>query len=799
MSPPQEFKGEQVEANLTPQSPLHNGEGGRGDEGGRENGFLPLAGQTWLKTTDTNQLYVVDTQTFIEQDPVWIGLENFHRLVLAYLALQTQRAEQAEWAQLRRKAQADSLLAACRLVGQAQGITIRPHPAAKKGLTQQDPLSNIAKASHIRLRRVALRGEWWREDNGPLLASPSSPLEGGGRGECPVALLPTSPRSYELIDLVAQTRTPVTAEVAASLNPFAHMFYRPFPEQALTALDLFKFSLWGLRGDLLIVVVMGLAISLLGLINPIMTGILFDSVIPSADRSQLLQVTLALLISALAATLFELTRSFALLRLQTKPEAATQAALFDRLLRLPVPFFRNYTAGDLAIRVGGISAIRQVLSSATITTILGGLFSILNFGLLFYYSWRLALIATGLTLLAITAMGLAGYFQLRYGRQLSQIQGQISGLVLQFVTGIAKFRVAGAEARAFAVWAENFARQKALAFSAGQVGNRLVAFNAVYPLLSSMAIFAGLIYLQQDGDLSTGTFLAFNAAFGQFLAAALGLTATVISILTIVPLYERARPILQAQPEVDQGSADPGELSGAIEVSHVSFGYQADGPLILADVSLQIKLGEFVAFVGPSGTGKSTLFRLLLGFESPGMGSIYYDGKDLAGLDVQAVRRQIGTVLQNGQLMPGDIFTNIVGSAPLTLDDAWEAARLAGLEEDLRQMPMGMHTVIGEGATTFSGGQRQRLMIARAIVNKPRILLFDEATSALDNRTQELVSQSLAGLQATRIVIAHRLSTIINADRIFVLMNSKIVQSGTYAELMEQPGPFVELAKRQLA
>jgi ATP-binding cassette subfamily C protein len=314
-----------------------------------------------------------------------------------------------------------------------------------------------------------------------------------------------------------------------------------------------------------------------------------------------------------------------------------------------------------------------------------------------------------------------------------------------------------------------------------------------------MAIFAGLIYFQSGGGLSTGAFLAFNAAFGQFLAAMLGLTTTLISILSIVPIYERARPLLQTAPEVDQAKANPGELSGGIEISHVSFRYQGDRPLILDDVSLQIKPGEFVAIVGPSGTGKSTLFRLLLGFENPETGSLYYDGKDLAGLDVQAVRRQMGTVLQNGQLISGDIFTNIAGSSPLTLEDAWEAARLAGLEEDLRQMPMGMHTVIGEGATTFSGGQRQCLMIARAIVHKPRILLFDEATSALDNRTQELVSQSLAGLQATRIVIAHRLSTIINADRIFVLINDKIVQSGTYTELMEQPGPFIELAKRQLA
>jgi len=800
------------------------------------NGYFPLSSQSWLRAADPNSLYVLDTGTFMEQDATWSGLENFHRLALTYVARQMAQTRQAEQSRLQRQveanqlvmrgalsrlvtllapetiawlrsdeAQADPLLAACRRVGQAAGVTIRPHPSARAGQPPVDPLGSIAKASRVRLRRVALRGEWWRQDSGPLLAFLSAPTRENGEAETgevaehPVALLPTSPRSYELIDPAEQTRRPVTPELAAQLNVFAYTFYRPFPERALSAFDLLRFSLWGLRSDLWTVLVMGLAISLLEMVNPVMTGILFDSVIPSADRGQLWQISLALLIAALAATMFELTRGFALLRLQTKPEVATQAAIYDRLLRLPAPFFRRYTAGDLAVRVGGISAMRQMLSATTITTILDGLFSVLTFGLLFYYSPPLALIATGLTLVAITATALTGYFHLRYGRKLSDLEGRISGLVLQLVTGIAKFRVAGAEARAFAVWAENFAQEKALAFQAGQSGNRLAVFSAIFPVLSSMAIFGGLIYFQQGGGLSTGSFLAFNAAFGQFLAAALSLTTTVISILAIVPLYERARPILQAQPEVDEAKINPGALSGDIEISHVTFRYQADTPLILDDVSLRIRPGEFVAFVGPSGTGKSTLFRLLLGFEKPEAGSIYFDGKDLAGLDVQAVRKQMGTVLQNGQLMPGDIFTNIVGSAPLSLDEAWEAAQLAGLEEDLKQMPMGMHTVIGEGATTFSGGQRQRLMIARAIVHKPRILLFDEATSALDNRTQELVSQSLAGLQATRIVIAHRLSTIINADRIFVLLNGQIAQSGTYAELMSQPGPFVELAKRQLA
>jgi ABC-type bacteriocin/lantibiotic exporter with double-glycine peptidase domain len=277
------------------------------------------------------------------------------------------------------------------------------------------------------------------------------------------------------------------------------------------------------------------------------------------------------------------------------------------------------------------------------------------------------------------------------------------------------------------------------------------------------------------------------------------MNAAVITLLNVVPMFEQLTPILRAVPEIDLDKSDPGELTGDIEVQHLSFRYKADGPLVLDDVSLHVAPGEFVAIVGPSGSGKSSLLRLLLRFETPESGAVYYDGQDLAGLDVQSVRRQIGVVLQNGQLMTGAIHTNILGSTGGNIEDAWAAAKIAGLDEDINQMPMGMHTVVSQGATTFSGGQRQRLLIARAVVNRPRLLLFDEATSALDSRTQEKVSQSLERMQATRVVIAHRLSTIVNADRIFVLVGGKLVQNGTYHALLNQPGPFADLARRQLA
>lgn len=245
--------------------------------------------------------------------------------------------------------------------------------------------------------------------------------------------------------------------------------------------------------------------------------------------------------------------------------------------------------------------------------------------------------------------------------------------------------------------------------------------------------------------------------------------------------------------------ADPGKLIGKITVDHVTFCYRHDGLVTLDDVSISAEPGEFIALVGASGSGKSTLLRLLLGFETPQAGSVYYDGQDLSGLDVNAVRRQLGVVLQNGQLNSASIFENIAGSAQMTLDEAWEAARMSGFADDITAMPMQMHTVVSEGGSNLSGGQRQRLLIARALALKPRVLFFDEATSALDNKTQAIVSESLDKLQVTRIAIAHRLSTIRNAHRIYVLQAGRVVQQGTFQELAAVEGLFAQLMARQMA
>jgi len=537
-------------------------------------------------------------------------------------------------------------------------------------------------------------------------------------------------------------------------------------------------------------------VSLLGLLTPLITAEVFDAIIPGMERRRLLLIALVLAVSVLASVLFQVARGIAVLRLEARKDSTVQAGVWDRLLQLPVSFFRRYNAGDLALRALGAASIRQLLTGGTLSSLLSVVFSLPSFALLFYYDVRLALLACGLLVVFLLVSAAGALVELRYERAIHQARGQIAGLVLQLLTGVARLRVAAAEARALAVWARYFARQKRLAFRAHSAANVLATFDAAVPVVATMILF-GVLSLRPQ-TLSLGEFLAFSVAFTQVLSAALLLSSSLSDLVQIVPLYARLQPIVEATPEVTPAQVFPGDLSGEVEMNHVSFRYQPDGPLILDDVSLHVHPGEFVAVVGASGAGKSTLLRQFLGFEKPTVGSIYYDREDLTGLDAQEVRHQIGVVLQNGRVMAGDLLTNITGSALWTVDDAWEAARLSRLDEDIEAMPMGMYTVLGEGGTTLSGGQRQRLMIARAVVSKPRILLFDEATSALDNQTQARVSRSLELLKATRIVVAHRLSTVRNAHRIYVMASGRIVQSGTYEELLRQEGLFAELVRRQL-
>jgi len=782
--------------------------------------FFPHARGAWLHPLGDVRVRGVSTLEWMEEDPEWLALWWFAELIVREIALNHVETVGREERRLQRKAEADQrqflgaltrmasvmedekpppgvddqdpLLAACQAVGSAAGITIRAHASSQRDTIQRDPLGDIARASQIRMRTVRLPDGWWRRDGGPLLAFREA-------DRAPVALLPVSPRKYELWDPAARTETVVDQETALELDPDAQKFYRPLPARSLNGLDLLKSGLQECRRDLLVLATVGLLAGLVGLLTPYLTGVLFDTVIPGAETGQLFHICLALFVSAVSIALFELTRSISLLRAQGKLDGHLQSAVWDRLINLPIPFYHRYTAGDLAKRGLGIMQIQRLLSGAVINTVLASVFSTVNLGMLFYYDWQLALVAIGIVAVTIGVTIALAVRQVRWQRKLADVEGKIAGMVLQFVTGIAKLRTAGAEARTFSHWAERYVSRREFSLHIGTLQNVLETVNSGLPIAASMIIFSSLIWVCTETEMTTGDFLAFNSAFAQFLAAAIALTPVFMPLANAIPLYERAKPLLEAVPEFDESKIDPGEFTGRVEVGHLSFRYAGDGPLVLSDVTLTIEPGELVALVGPSGSGKSTLFRLMLGFEEPEAGSIYYDGQELSSLDIRSVRQQIGVVLQNAQVMQGDILRNIVGSSMLTIDDAWEAARMAGLEDDIKAMPMGMHTVISQGGGTFSGGQRQRLLIARALVTRPRVIFFDEATSALDNRTQEIVSQSLDSLQATRIVIAHRLSTIMHADRIFVLVNGRLEQSGTYDELVSKPGMFADLAKRQMA
>lgn len=677
------------------------------------------------------------------------------------------------------------LVKVCKRVGQVNKISI----GLPSNVTEEVELSDIVKASRIRTRRVALKDKWWKKDHGSLVAFYES-------GE-PVALISIKYGQYLMYDPRQDEDIPVTREVAERLDNFAYCFYRSFPSTVMTVKKIATFAMGSSnKKDLWMVALMGLLGGLLGMLTPYITGILFDKIIPQAEASQLVQVGFLMLASALGTFMFQLTRSFAMLRMEGITESTVQAAVWDRLISLPVPFYRNYSAGELATRAMAVTKIRRLLSGLATSTLLSSLFSGLNIFLLYHYSKELARVGLILVAIAVLMTAILGFAQMKLERQVIKKIEKISGLLFQLIQGIPKFRSTGVEKRAFYKWAKPFGQQRSLIFKKELIAKGMQVFNSVFPLICTMVLY--YFYLKKQVELEPGRFIGFYAAFSTFLTAMLTMAETILSINTIIPIYESAKPILTTLPEYDEEKADPGTLTGEIEIKHISFRYEEKSPLVLDDVSLQIKEGEYIALVGASGSGKSTLLRLLLGFEKPDQGQIYYNDRDMSKVNLQAIRRQLGVVLQNGQLMSGTIYHNIVGSHPnLDMKDALEATKKVGLYEDIKRMPMGMHTVVSENGTTLSGGQRQRLLIARAIVNQPKILFFDEATSALDNTTQNIVQESLEAIKSTRIVIAHRLSTIKHCHRILVLEKGKIVESGTYEELMEQEGVFRKLAKRQ--
>jgi len=682
----------------------------------------------------------------------------------------------------------DPLLAACRIAVEDLRMPIVA-PAARSSTQQAfTDVVAIARASRLRVRRIRLRRDWWKRDVGPLVG-----WYGAHRN--PVALVRLS-GCYVMIG--AAMRRQVDRAVALELDPEAATFYPTLPSSALKLRDLLLFSVRHAWGDAARIALAVSFIGLLSMVTPLITQALVNSVIPRTEIDQLTFCALALAVTATAAAGVQMMESTAMLRLEGLLDWRLQAAVIDRLLKLPASLFREYTVGDFVSRALGIDAIRRILTGQTLRSLMAGLFCWYSIFLMVIYDARLALIALALTF--IRAFLIIGTSALRvyHETRLFNLQGKIEGFVLQLLAGVGKLRVAAATVRALAVWSRQFAAQKRHFIGSQRSANALAVFESAFPTVATLIVFGSASWIQSALIHNLGAFLAFLAAFGQSIAS-IGLWASGISAsLIAIPHITRIRPLVTAEAELSDERKQPGELTGAVEFSRVTFRFVPGSRPVIDNVSLRIAPGEHTAIVGPSGSGKSTLFRLLLGFEKPETGAIFIDGKALDTLDVSAVRRQLGVVLQNGRLATGSIYENICGGLPLPLDQVWAAARMAGLDDDIRQMPMGMHTTIAEGINTLSGGQRQRVMIARAIARRPRILLFDEATSSLDNLSQAVVSRSLGALNVTRIVIAHRLSTVRDADRVIFIADGKVTQTGTFIELSETKGMFADFARRQL-
>ncbi|MFG2881368.1 NHLP bacteriocin export ABC transporter permease/ATPase subunit [Streptomyces sp. NPDC048297] len=686
-------------------------------------------------------------------------------------------------------ADADAGYAVCKLVAEAAGITLAEPAQSGTESERLDPVERVALASRVRTRGVRLDGHWWRENVGPLVGHRA--LSGA-----PVALL-WRRGGYVAVHAGTGRETPIEKANAEEFEPRAVMFYRPLPERRLTPFGLLRFSLRGTRGDVVNLMLAGLVTVVIGALVPIATGKVLGEYVPKAQTGLIVQVCLAVMISGVVSAVFTLLENLTILRLEGRIEAALQPAVWDRLLRLPTRFFTQRPTGELASAAMGISAIRRLLAGVGPVVAQSVTIGAMNVALLLWYSVPLALAAMGmLVVIAAVFLGL-GLWQVRWQRRLVVLGNKLNNQAFQTLRGLPKLRVAAAENYAYAAWAKEFARSRELQQKVGRIKNLTSVLGAVYLPVCTLVMFM-LLAGPAKGAMSAAAFLTFNTAVTMVLTAVTQLTGSFVSAVAALPLFEEIQPVLEATPEVRTASTRPGPLSGAIEARRLSFRYSDDGPLVLDDVSFAVRPGEFVAVVGPSGCGKSTLLRLLIGFDKPVSGSVLYDGQDLAALDQSAVRRQCGVVLQHAQPFTGSILDVICGAEPYTPEEAMAAAELAGLAEDIKRMPMGLHTIVaGNGA--ISGGQRQRLMIAQALIRRPRILFFDEATSALDNDTQRTVIESTRKLNTTRIVIAHRLSTVLDADRVIVMEDGKVIQQGSPAELLSDTGGRLhELVRRQM-
>ena len=662
----------------------------------------------------------------------------------------------------------------------------REVPASVKGLN--DRLEFLLRPYGIMRRSVKLEKGWYQDAIGAMLTTRKD-------DGTIVALIPKGLRGYVYFESSTGKWVTLTQKNETLFDEEGICFYKPFPLKKLTIPALLRYVLDCLSpADLSLVALATLAVSLVGLLMPKLNDLLFGTVVESGQLRLLIGIAVFLASAGISRLLLNATKALVVERVNTKIHLSVQAAAMMRILSLPADFFKQYSSGDLASRTGYLQSLCSMLVSAVLNTGLTSVFSLLYISQIFVYAPMLVVPALSITLATLVFTLVTTFCQMKLTRQQMELASKESGMTYALITGIQKIKLSGAEKRAFARWAEIFSRRLALTADPPMFLRANAAISAAISLAGTIIMY----YFALKSGISVAEYYAFNTAYGMLSGAFLSLAGIASTVARLKPVLDMAKPLMDTVPEVSEGKVVIDRLSGGIELNNVSFRYNESMPMVIDDLSLKIRPGQYVAIVGATGCGKSTLMRLLLGFEKPQKGAVYYDGKDLNAIDLRSLRRKIGVVMQDGKLFQGDIFSNITISAPqLTLKEAWEAAEMAGVAEDIRAMPMGMHTVISEGSGGISGGQRQRLMIARAIAPKPKILMFDEATSALDNLTQKTVSDSLDKLKCTRIVIAHRLSTIRHCDRILYLEKGKILEDGTYEQLIAKGGKFADLVERQ--
>ena len=651
-----------------------------------------------------------------------------------------------------------------------------------------EQLEYLLRPHGIMRRTVILDKGWYKDAIGAMLAVRKS-------DGLPVALIPAGMAGYTYYDAGSGRYIKINRKNQDLFEEEAIAFYSSFPLRKLGISDLMRYIVHTLSvSDFVMVGIATLAVTLIGLLTPKLTNLMFSDVLESGSVRVLISLAVFMVCVSASSIIAGGIKTLLLARVSTKTDLAVQAASMMRVLSLPAGFFKDYSAGELSSRAQHINSLCSMLVSTVLSTGLTSVFSLVYISQIFKYAPML--VVPALTVIAATVICsiVTMFVHMKNSKKRMEFAAKESGLSYSLISGVQKIKISGSEKRAFAKWAKLYAQEAKLTYNPPL----FLKINSALNLAISLAGTIIMYYFAAAGGVSVADYYAFTAAYGMVSGAFMSLASMTMTVAGIRPVLDMAKPVLEAEPEIAEGKRVVERVSGGIELNNVSFRYSDSMPNVIDNLSIKIRPGQYVAIVGSTGCGKSTLMRLMLGFEKAQKGAIYYDGRDISKLDLKSLRRRIGVVMQDSKLFSGDIYSNITISAPwLTLDEAWEAAELSGIAEDIRRMPMGMHTVISEGSGGVSGGQRQRLMIARAIAPKPKILMFDEATSALDNITQKKVSESLDNLKCTRIVIAHRLSTIRSCDRIIYLENGRIAEDGTYEELIAKNGRFAELVERQ--